>query len=58
MGQVDQQFLLRPVRLVAQDTALSRRRQGFDSPTGYFFVWSTDAIALARTSARFPGLFL
>ena len=24
-----------PVRLVAQDTALSRRRQGFDSPTGY-----------------------
>ncbi len=26
----------RPVRLVAQDTALSRRRQGFDSPTGYF----------------------
>jgi hypothetical protein len=26
----------RPVRLVAQDSALSRRRQGFDSPTGYF----------------------
>ena len=25
----------RPVRLVAPDTALSRRRQGFDSPTGY-----------------------
>jgi hypothetical protein len=25
----------RPVRLVAQDSALSRRRQGFDSPTGY-----------------------
>jgi hypothetical protein len=28
--------LPRPVRLVAQDSALSRRRQGFDSPTGYF----------------------
>lgn len=24
-----------PVRLVAQDTALSRLKQGFDSPTGY-----------------------
>lgn len=24
-----------PVRLEAQDTALSRLRQGFDSPTGY-----------------------
>jgi hypothetical protein len=24
----------RPVRLEAQDTALSRRRQGFESPTG------------------------
>jgi hypothetical protein len=27
----------RPVRLEAQDTALSRRRQGFESPTGRQF---------------------
>ena len=32
-----------PVRLVAQDTALSRLKQGFDSPTGYHqrAVWMT-----------------
>ena len=28
-----------PVRLVAQDTALSRLKQGFDSPTGYQLLW-------------------
>ena len=27
-------FIVRPVRLVAQDTALSTRRHGFDSRTG------------------------
>ena len=46
---------LRPVRLVAQDSALSRRRQGFDSPTGYSPVGSyrTDR----RHNPAFAGLF-
>jgi hypothetical protein len=30
----------RPHRLEAQDTALSRRRQGFESPWGYYFCGS------------------
>jgi hypothetical protein len=44
----------RPVRLVAQDSALSRRRQGFDSPTGYFRRGRPErqASSLAPFSAR------
>jgi hypothetical protein len=34
---------MRPVRLVAQDTALSRRRHGFDSRTGRQYFQSLSA---------------
>lgn len=49
----------RPVRLVAQDSALSRRRQGFDSPTGYSvnLCGSASACTSWHSSPVVPGFF-
>ncbi len=42
-----------PLRLAAQDVALSRRKQGFDSPRGYHPRIPAEIQGLKRLTPRF-----